>query len=919
MDKQAESLLECAWKTMMQRDPDRAGERNEIGWNGGDSRWAHRISRFNFRFWRDDMVDELVEKLGLYRGQLQAAGIDYDRLVQEHRQGLYYRSAKTPQQRGEFEPARVKGVCARCRRDIVPGQLIKLLRAHDNRGWERLHKECVQAVVSTPIASSAPAAPHVRQPAPSPAAPAVRHTPAPPRTASVVTMPPVLETVAPFVGAPRTVLQAIGPGGSIAKALPNYEARPQQVQMAQIIEEQLGKGRRPTFDEADNGEVVQGGFTFAHVVAEMPTGTGKSFGYVVPSVLSRKKVIVSTAVKALQEQLLEKDLPFLAKHLGVPFTYAIAKGRANYLCLHAKAQSDMEIQAGNAVFRSPEDADAYKAVDEWAGSETCEKTNGDLESVGIMVPGAVRELITVTSDDCLGRKCPVYEQCYVERQKAIVKDADIVVANHALLVIDAKVRDSSDGYASVLPQADAVMVDEAHRLEDVARNQMGEELTELRLGRIIRRLERLTTKNKAVRGDMERMGSAQEWVLFAGESLVPYSEIFTTIKRRLEDAETTQQVLGNEEALIQPTITKLVALSKRMRGHSTDAGEYAAPEWLEGAEREQWTKVADSIDALAGALSTLASPEDPDKWCRYAELDNRARRVTLHCKPVDVSHEIRSMLLSRFPTVVMTSATLAIGKDFSQFRERIGMTNTDEVAFDVAELVSDSPFDYQANSVLYVPDDLPDPRARQPHEKERYFDALSQRLVDLIVAGQCNTFCLFTSFTAMREVYDRVWQRLPGHFRAYVQGELPRSQIVDAFKDETTLRDEPKVLFATRTFFEGVDLQGQFLELVIIDKIPFPAAGDPLYRAFCDLIERRYGQGSSFARVALPEAITTLKQANGRLIRTKSDKGVCAILDPRVATASYGRRIVASLPPMRRTQNMATVRAFFAQMHQERH
>jgi Rad3-related DNA helicase len=450
----------------------------------------------------------------------------------------------------------------------------------------------------------------------------------------------------------------------------------------------------------------------------------------------------------------------------------------------------------------------------------------------------------------------------------------------------------------------------------VARDVLGEEVTETRLGRLISRLQKLTVKHpETMIGEHaeDYRNEAESWVREAGDILVPYNEIFHVLKERLEEADESQQVLGDEQELCAPAITQLERFAYRMRGRAAvDDAASAAPKWLTGPDREAWAKLEAGFEKLARALTIVSTPEDADKWCRYAEADGPRdrRRLTIQCKPIEVAEEMERMLNRAFPTVVFTSATLATGSDFTTFVEENGLTSDD---FHVTTMVAPSPFPYERNALLYCPSTMPDPRVGLNEAAKRaYYDELARQIGDLLRISMGRAFCLFTSRSAMRETWARLSPILPTNWRLYNQDEHPRSVVVEAFKDKALVRSHPAVLFATRTFFEGVDIAGEHLELVILDKIPFPTAGDPLYKARCRAIDRKYGEGKSFERLTLPEAVKTAKQATGRLIRTNTDIGVCAILDVRLAKKSYGRTIVQALPPMRRTQNLHEVRALYA-------
>lgn len=820
---------------MASLDGDRASNRNGVGFSGADTDFGHSLAAKPEKWWTPKMCAAAYTLLSKYRGQLSAGGLDFDAIP---------KPSAAPTERSKYVAASKAGVCTRCRKPFGVGDMIAFAKT-PNGTYDRFHQAC-DTPTPKPELESAP----------------------------YTDSEPLLQS------APRSqsrVLDILGPGGKIAQSLPGYEVRKPQLDLAQLIEVALSESRR--------GDPVEGIATvFAHVVAEAGTGTGKSIAYGLPAALSGKKVLISTRVKALQEQLMDKDLPYLQTQVP-SMTFEIMKGRSNYVCLYNMQQAQAEAAGGEMAFRAPESHQQWQTVTEWVGSDECERVSGDIERAPTLVNGEVRELLSIDSDGCLGKKCPVFDQCYVERQKRRAASAQIVVANHNLVLIDAEVRKNTEGQVGVLPNADVLILDEAHGIEEVAVDAFGEEISQYRWLRLERALERFTRKHKDADDDQ-----ANQWMMLASEVGVPLMAFLEDLKDHMEERDATQLLLGDERPAAKGALDALNDLILRMK-------RSGAPKWLSDPEQQRWDKLAGQMEKFESWLRIAVTPEEgeTEMFCRYMEregIGDRARYV-LKIKPIDVSQLLHDAFWTQFPSVIATSATLATDEGFRHWRKNVGATGDDIGR--VRELVAASPFDYQKNAVLFVPQerDLPDPRTKSPEEQERYFDRLAGMMRDLIESGTKRAFLLFTSNRAMRAVHQRLID-LPSEWTVYVQGELPRQQIVAAFKETD---ERHKVLLATRTFFEGVDLQGDALTMVVLDKLPFPSYYDVVMQKKEELVKKR--GGNPFAELMLPAAITTLKQASGRLIRTNSDYGVVAVLDTRLRTGRYGVKIVRALPPMR--------------------
>lgn len=877
MEQSSPPTLEDAIRALARRDGDHASQRNDIGFNGADTNFGHSLAERPERVWSLKMKVAAHNMLRKYAGQLASVGIDYSAIPVPGGEGS---------RRSNFAPARANGYCSVCRKPFSGGESIGFAKRADGR-YDRFHERCAgqPSVLSAPVVQSGP----MQSSAPTPVSGPSQNS-APTTTSTL----PQVDIVGP------RVVDVLGPQGSIARALGDkYEHRPQQLTLAEKIERAMYVARR--------GDPVQGTENvYAHVIAEAGTGTGKSFAYAIPAAQRGKKTIVTTAVKALQDQLLRKDLPAVDANVEGGVTYATLKGRTNYVCRYVHAQAKAEMESGGAIFTTPEAPQQFALVDAWIASGAADEVDGDLERGPTLLNGDAREALTVDSDGCLGKKCPLFGTCFVERAKERAKSAQIVVVNHALLLIDAKVKEASEGHASILPQSDALVIDEAHRLEEYATNALGEELSPGRWLRYERMLDRFTRKHK------EAGEGADEWMMLASEVGVPWFAFFNDIKDLMADRNETQLVLGDETAAAAPALKALDALVLRME-------RAGAPKWLDESESERWGKLAMQIEKLADWLRIAVTPETTpeEKFVRYAEAE-KARyergqlnlddaHVVVKIKPIDVSGYLHDIIWKAYPSVSAVSATLAVAGNFSQWRRRVGCFPNEFP--DTAEYVCDSPFPYRENSVLYVPTEnaLPSPRVNSFQEQERYFDALAEMERRLVLSGSDRIFLLFTSNKALRAVMERMIDGLPAEWEVFVQGAMQRDHIVEAFKTP----GGKKVLFATRTFFEGIDLQGDALTMVVIDKLPFPAHTDPIIAAKSKLVERR--GGNSFAEIMLPEVVNTLKQGTGRLIRTSKDYGVVALLDPRLRTARYGQTIMRSLPPMRPASDLREVAALYAE------
>jgi ATP-dependent DNA helicase DinG len=610
-----------------------------------------------------------------------------------------------------------------------------------------------------------------------------------------------------------------GPGGQLAASLPGFEPRAGQAALAQEVADALERGE--------------------HLLAEAGTGIGKSLAYLIPALESGQRVVVATATKALQEQLLTKDVPAAAAALGREVDVAVLKGRQNYLCrksLHGLALP---------LFRTAEDAAEYERLQDWiATTET-----GDRAELSFEPRPTLWAEVAVGADRCAGRRCPMLATCFSEQARERAQEAELVIANHALYFADLAVRAKTGDGGGVLPEHDAVVLDEAHRLEESAAAWFGGGVSLGGLRRLLRDVERGCRK-----GATPVPARALDTIDRRGEELLAGLDPGRG-RRRLTAAD-VEAASGPAGALA----AALVQLAEALRGRSEDLDQLAR-------------RALGTVDDLGACLAV--EDEDSVSW---AEQD------ALAWAPVDVSDTLRDLLWEREVVSVLVSATL----EPRFLRGRLGLDEAREVSLP-------SPYDYREQALLYVPRAFPEPRS------PGYDARLAEEVLALCRLSGGRALVLTTSYRALDGLAERVAPRLP--FPVLVQGEAPRERLLERFRDEVD-----SVLIATQTFWQGVDVQGESLSLLVIDKLPFAAPSDPLVEARCERIAR--GGGDWFGEYAVPSAVLQLRQGFGRLIRGHADQGVVAILDPRLRTRGYGRRFLEALPPAPLVADLASVADF---------
>ncbi len=664
---------------------------------------------------------------------------------------------------------------------------------------------------------------------------------------------------------PDSLRELLGPGGALSRLLSAYEARPPQLAMAAHVEHALARGRA--------------------LVVEAGTGTGKTLAYLLPAARSGLKVVISTATKTLQEQLADKDVPLL-RALGVDAKFAFLKGRQNYLCLLRFEQF-----LRNPTFAVREEAAVFDAIAAWA--ETTQ--TGDRAELSELPENFAswREL-SATADQCIGARCAHYDRCFVFRMRQKAAEADVIVVNHHLFFADLALRTSSAGDtgAAVLPKYDAVVFDEAHAVEEVATEHFGAQLSSFRVGELARdALRSLQDRPERV----EALGLATR-LLREGRDFFDVA-VESAPERQTQPVRSSRKGGGGPPAV-------------------QSEGRWALiPGALRPAEAER-QKLAEAIRALGAALSGTGDEELAllERRCLVLNADlelfsetkrrpdlihwaeSRGGHLFLHASPIDVKGLLQDKLYDRIGPVVFTSATLAVGGQLQYFAQRIGLSDDSGPLFPLETHVLASPFDYQSNAALYLPRQMPDP------QDPPFAEAVAGELRALLPITSGRAFVLFTSLRNMRAVHGLLADELP--WQVLLQGDAPKAQLLKRF------RERPSVLFASQSFWEGVDVPGEALSLVVIDKLPFASPAEPIVAARIDRL-RAEGQ-DPFYRYQLPQAALALKQGFGRLIRSATDRGIVAVLDARMTRKGYGRLFLETLPRCRTLRTSDEVAAFWS-------
>jgi ATP-dependent DNA helicase DinG len=657
-----------------------------------------------------------------------------------------------------------------------------------------------------------------------------------------------------------TLHEFFSPGGILSRSPLPYEYRPGQLEMAKAIERALTERR--------------------HLIVEAGTGTGKTLAYLLPALRTGQRVIVSTGTKALQDQLYFRDIPFLESLLG-DLRVCYMKGRANYLCRHK-----LVALRAQPILSGLEEIDHYQQVAAW---EQTTETGDRSEISGLPESSALWHKLDARSDACLGTNCPDYRRCFITEMRRKALESDIIIVNHHLFFADLAVKQQASGAPDVgiLPEAAAVVFDEAHELEDVASSYFGLSVSNIRFEELARDTDMLLRGKEGA----ERMPAATQQLrerarmFFAGlplasdgrqpfaareEFLETSGDLYMSVRATLKLMEAEMERLtGVDEA---PGLRKRVA---RLRSELEFLLESNASNMVYWLERRAFGGMKDDAGGRSGIRS-------------------QSRTTFLQATPIDVSELLRELVFETIPTVVLTSATLTVQGGFEHIRKRLGLGDTGQGA---RELVVPSHFRYGEQALLYLPPSMPDPR--DPEFPEAAAECI-QRVLNL---SHGRAFCLFTSYAQMRDLYERLLPVLD--FPILLHGTAPRKALLEEFRITPNA-----VLFGTSSFWQGVDVQGEALSCVIIDKLPFAVPNDPVVQARMKAIEE--AGGNPFFDYQVPSAVLTLKQGFGRLIRSLEDRGVLVLLDPRIRKQRYGQTFLQSLPPYRMTTAIGDVEKFFA-------
>ena len=679
---------------------------------------------------------------------------------------------------------------------------------------------------------------------------------------------------------------ALCEGGALARGIPGFVARPAQ--------QRLGDAVAAAFEHG------------TPLVAEAGTGTGKTYAYLAPALLSGQRVIVSTGTRALQDQLFHRDLPRVRAALGVDAKAALLKGRANYLCWYR-----LERARSEGRFAAREHVQQLARIHAWSGLTR----SGDIAEVeGVPEGSPLWPQVTSTPDNCLGGECPSYGECFVARARQAAQDADLVVVNHHLLFADMAIR--QEGFGEILPGAHAFVLDEAHQLPELAAQFFGEHVGARQLNDLARdalaecaevpgalsvlqepartlvqrvRELRLALDPLPNRGALEQalqvdgvapaLAALDAALAGLAEALSPLAEAspgFAAAQARARDQRgRLARIAGG-------------AMDHVGTAHGCDHSDPSLP----GQPPRDAVGTDDSPHAVTSRSQPWAAPteaqDDDTPRIRWFELTQTG--FTLHATPLDVAAPLAEFRRRSGASWVFTSATLAVAGSFDHFARQVGLEQPES-------LLEGSPFDYAAQTLAYLPRGLPEPSSRD------YTRAVLEAALPVLDASRGRAFLLFTSHRALREAAE--WLPTRCRFPLFVQGTLPRHALLEAFR-----ASGDGVLLGAASFWEGVDVAGEALSLVVIDKLPFAAPDDPVLEARLDAI-RRSG-GNPFRDWQLPSAVIALKQGAGRLIRTHADRGVLMLCDPRLSAKSYGRVFLDSLPAFPRTRELAEVQEFFA-------
>jgi ATP-dependent DNA helicase DinG len=647
--------------------------------------------------------------------------------------------------------------------------------------------------------------------------------------------------------APMPSMQKVfGPEGLLEKCMvggfdravvgSDYEYRRAQLEMAEMVHD--------AFE------------THHHAIVEAGTGTGKTLAYLIPAICSGRRVVISTATKSLQEQLYQKDIPFLQKHFAPNLKVAVMKGRSNFLCI-----SKLNQMQDQALLKGIEEIDSFRQIKDWA---RLTETGDRAELTFLPDDSELWGRLDARRDTCTGQKCPSFNPCFVTGMHQRAKEADLIIVNHHLFFADLALK--QDDFGSILPEYSAVVFDEAHEMEDVASEYFGRQISNFRFEELARdadhTLRLLHLGTPALLRKTQRIRERNR----------TFFELFPPREGRFSFAR------NEREAFLEQNRETYDALVSSLKSLETEIAALMT-------KPEELTRIARRSFELRQELAFLFESNEKNFVYWY---ERRNKGVFLTATPIDVSQILRERLFEQFDTVILTSATLTVGGRFDYIRQRLGVNHAKESALPPE-------FDYPGQALLYLPRKMPDVR-------DAGFSAkAADEIVRLLEHSQGRAFCLFTSYSQMNELFERVRTRVS--FPMLLQGTAPRSVLLERFKNT-----EAAVLFATASFWQGVDVPGEQLSCVIVDRLPFAVPSDPIVAARVEAL-REDGR-NAFGEFQVPQAVLALKQGFGRLIRTKTDRGVLALLDTRIQRMPYGKIFLESLPRYRVTHELTEVARF---------
>jgi len=636
---------------------------------------------------------------------------------------------------------------------------------------------------------------------------------------------------------PVDMRRVFGPGGLLERSMiGGYEHRVAQLEMAEVVHDAFQSRH--------------------HAIVEAGTGTGKTLAYLLPAICSGRRVVISTATKSLQEQLYQKDIPFLQKHFAPNLKVAVMKGRANFLCrakLHQMADSPM--------LKGMEELDAFRQMREWA---KLTETGDRAELTFLPDDSELWARLDARRDTCTGQKCSDFNECFVTAMHGRAREADLIIVNHHLFFADLALK--HDDFGSILPEYSAVVFDEAHEIEDVASDYFGRQISNYRFEELARDADQtLRILKLGSPALLRRTQRIRERSRTFFDSFPPRDGRFPFSRQE-------------REAFIEQYHEAYTGLTDALKSMET---EFAALT----QKPEELTRLGRRSFELRQELSFLFESNERNfvYW-----FERRNKGVFLAATPIDVSQILRERLFEQFDTVVLTSATLTVGNRFDYIRQRLGLDNAKERTLPPE-------FHYGEQALFYLPQGMPDVR------EAGFASKAADEILRLLELSEGRAFCLFTSYAQMKDLYERVSARSP--FPLFLQGTAPRSVLLERFKTTPNA-----VLFATSSFWQGVDVPGEQLSCVIVDRLPFAVPSDPIVAARVRALDEE-GR-NAFAEYQVPQAVLALKQGFGRLIRAKTDRGVLSLLDNRIRRMAYGKIFMESLPKYARTRELGEVERF---------